>query len=88
MELALLIYAGNDCGHADANGKSVYIVTGTQQLTWNHPQREAHTASTSNVETSSSANSNGERLEIAFALQMYSSNTQIGSGSAALVKYD
>jgi len=37
---------------------------------------------------SSTGNSNGEWLEIEFALQMYSSNTQIGSGSVALVKYE
>lgn len=78
---------GNDCGHTNANGKSVYIVTRMQQLTWNHPLREAHRKH-SNVEMSSSGNSNGERLGIEFALQMYSSNTQIGSGSVVPVKYE
>lgn len=85
--LALLIYGGNNCGHTNANGKCVYIVTRMQQLTWNHPLGEAHRKH-SKVKMSSSGNSNGEGLEIEFALQMYSSNAQIGSGSVALVKYE
>lgn len=87
MVLALLIHAGNDCGHMNANGKSVYIVSGMQQLTRNHPLGKAHRKH-SKVEMSSSASSNGEGLEIEFALQMYFSNAQIGSGSLALVKYE
>lgn len=58
-----------------------------QQLTWNHPLGEAHHKH-SKVKMSSSGNSNGEGLEIEFALQMYSSNAKIGSGSVALVKYE
>lgn len=67
--------------------RKAYLYCHRGALTWNHPLGEAHREH-SKVEMSSSANSNGEGLEIEFALQMYSSNTQIGSGSVALVKYE